>query len=1002
MDRPRPVKGISAEGSSDEGQVEHAVPFDSWQESVWVSQFMNLDKESFDIPKMLGTYNEDLAATFGNEKEVKAKFEKLSERLVSKPTIIRDFMETMRVIPNLSPYCLYYEPTMDENEDISINQFNEDIETVGRDIRIRDSYKSFIAKNKLNIDRLRAEGGKQAEITILEEKNNMLQSKLNSSEKLKEEEAEGTTSWKGNKTFVTKIKDIYKEEFDAGQWRPPTDPKAYGALPQIYGNHNIFEVAKFKKAVDLIAASRKKYHFIPLVYSNFDTYGFQLFSAYLNNNGFNHLIIHSSSDFAETNQKILNFSQQPFPRIFGKKPQTKVEIQKWEAENAQEIAHYEKYLEKYPKLTKDVAMKAALLRMVKENHYVPTCILLHPDIKEGLSFTMQPEMIVLEVPSGIGNRDQIYARIIRALSITPQGALGDNEYYEILPQPKFDADNNPMLDSNGNQIYWPGVVRPQYIYDGIFLEENMIAYKEESTPEFKSKSGGKNVGSTTGYGVRRGMIDNVASLRKKKESQELGFSEKLRLSGKELFLSKVARLDISDITASRKAHTARVPRVKKFIHQLIGADNIPRVQVPEILRKIVPTLPSKMRINFPGIRTSSECAGQDDKSVVILPAVSIQVNTASFRTTTTAYWSYLTNAIKGNPKIGTKTWDEYLAGMPVPWQTITPDDFIVEENVKQTDLFEQIKLSFYLQEENGLCTDASKTPTTETCELWSSPKNPGTCRDNELEQIDGGTPTEEMDAAKLKRLAQAKGRQVTRKSQKSIPVETLRKLKENQKMVGIASAELTRAALQDTIAEPFVEQISGMVKSMIPQIIDAAAKGADSLDLNLIKNQADTYIQKVKKAQQNNLSDLNTKIGSVQEQISIAAGEEKTRLQGRLSELQSSFEKAKIDAKDKLIAAKKQTEEFVSSAIKMSGLKYSTNTNAISPPPNIGNAASRIPANNASDPGSAGSSPRAAIGGRGKRRTYPTMLKRRATRKNAGRAKTYRKNVKRVSRTRKH
>jgi hypothetical protein len=43
----------------------------------------------------------------------------------------------------------------------------------------------------------------------------------------------------------------------------------------------------------------------------------------------------------------------------------------------------------------------------------PICAVLHPDLIEGISFPMSPNMYVLEVPEGFGKRDQIYARILR-------------------------------------------------------------------------------------------------------------------------------------------------------------------------------------------------------------------------------------------------------------------------------------------------------------------------------------------------------------------------------------------------------------------------------------------------------------------------------------------------------------------------------------------------------------------------------------------------------------
>jgi hypothetical protein len=45
---------------------------------------------------------------------------------------------------------------------------------------------------------------------------------------------------------------------------------------------------------------------------------------------------------------------------------------------------------------------------------VPFCVLLHPGIREGIGFELAPCMIALEVPTGVGNRDQIYARVLRS------------------------------------------------------------------------------------------------------------------------------------------------------------------------------------------------------------------------------------------------------------------------------------------------------------------------------------------------------------------------------------------------------------------------------------------------------------------------------------------------------------------------------------------------------------------------------------------------------------
>jgi hypothetical protein len=47
---------------------------------------------------------------------------------------------------------------------------------------------------------------------------------------------------------------------------------------------------------------------------------------------------------------------------------------------------------------------------------VPVCVLLHPDIREGISFEFSPKIVCIEVPYGVGNRDQINARVLRSVS----------------------------------------------------------------------------------------------------------------------------------------------------------------------------------------------------------------------------------------------------------------------------------------------------------------------------------------------------------------------------------------------------------------------------------------------------------------------------------------------------------------------------------------------------------------------------------------------------------
>jgi len=54
--------------------------------------------------------------------------------------------------------------------------------------------------------------------------------------------------------------------------------------------------------------------------------------------------------------------------------------------------------------------------IVDETYEVPVCVLLHPSIREGIGFDCSPKLIALEVPYGMGTREQIYARVLRSVN----------------------------------------------------------------------------------------------------------------------------------------------------------------------------------------------------------------------------------------------------------------------------------------------------------------------------------------------------------------------------------------------------------------------------------------------------------------------------------------------------------------------------------------------------------------------------------------------------------
>ncbi len=112
--------------------------------------------------------------------------------------------------------------------------------------------------------------------------------------------------------------------------------------------------------------------YIPVVYSSFDGAGLRLFSAYLTALGERHLVLRGATDSAARHAAV---------------------------------------------------MAAATARYAVGTG--PLAVLLHPSLSEGLSFTFNPELLVLEPVRGYGNMDQVYARVLRRFPGAPEGADAD-------------------------------------------------------------------------------------------------------------------------------------------------------------------------------------------------------------------------------------------------------------------------------------------------------------------------------------------------------------------------------------------------------------------------------------------------------------------------------------------------------------------------------------------------------------------------------------------------
>jgi len=183
-----------------------------------------------------------------------------------------------------------------------------------------------------------------------------------------------------------------------------------------------FACPKFVEALHIIEDVRTKSTFLPVVYSNFDELGFQSFSAFLNSVSINHIVIHAR-DSAEVRQRLVGRANEPYARLKPADSASEAPEDVRRRDDAMLRRTIEKWGEKFKLTPADVA---SLLRFKSAQATVPYCVLVHPIIKEGISFTLNPAMIILEAPDGYGNQEQIYARVLRTLKPIDREIAGIN------------------------------------------------------------------------------------------------------------------------------------------------------------------------------------------------------------------------------------------------------------------------------------------------------------------------------------------------------------------------------------------------------------------------------------------------------------------------------------------------------------------------------------------------------------------------------------------------
>jgi len=200
-----------------------------------------------------------------------------------------------------------------------------------------------------------------------------------------------------------------------------------------------FGCDKYHAVLDIIKHARMKFHHLPVIYSNFVKQGMETFSAYLTSLNILHIVIHVDQTVQER-QDLIALAKAAYERhwyLLGNQDNKKERVLR-ELETAAVKHKIQSYLNIIisPNIqSQSVDPRAAFIddifsnkekiktnkiattdTYVKSINNMPMCVIVHPDLLEGLDFVNNEVMLCLEPMVGLGNQEQVYGRISRSLA----------------------------------------------------------------------------------------------------------------------------------------------------------------------------------------------------------------------------------------------------------------------------------------------------------------------------------------------------------------------------------------------------------------------------------------------------------------------------------------------------------------------------------------------------------------------------------------------------------
>ena len=236
-----------------------------------------------------------------------------------------------------------------------------------------------------------------------------------------------------------------------------------------------FMCPKFLNALDVIKHARVTYKYLPVIYSNFEKQGMERFSAFLTSLNLFHIVIHKDQSIDKRGE-LMKEAKKPYERWIAHdidEESLKIELGFDDAALRRAVSAKLGFDPSYITNEKITSIITQLKRVGNQ----PVCVIVHPDLQEGLDFALNEVMVCLEPMVGLGNQEQVYGRIVRS--------IGPPDYATYLEQ---DGKDEWTDDESINRI-----MRAQRILSSTIEKYNFFTKTSDYNEKFQQEGGRKRL-----------------------------------------------------------------------------------------------------------------------------------------------------------------------------------------------------------------------------------------------------------------------------------------------------------------------------------------------------------------------------------------------------------------------------------------------------------------------------------------------------------------------------